>query len=108
MVIQNTKQTTSASSIIGLVINTTILSFGLTLLIFTSLYQQDLSALQRLPEAIWLFVCGVPTEDPIALPLLQVISAIATIGSIATFLAPPLFKRFAKKPDQAAQKASSN
>lgn len=102
MVIQNTKQTTSASSIIGLVINTTILSFGLTLLIFTSLYQQDLSALQRLPEAIWLFVCGVPTEDPIALPLLQVISALATVGSLATFVVPPVLKRLRTKQNKAS------
>jgi hypothetical protein len=108
MLVQESKQPTPAASIILLVINTTILSFGLTLLIFTSLYQQDLSALQRLPEAIWLFVCGVPTEDPIALPLLQVISAVATVGSIAAFLLPPLLKRFAKKPVSGPQNAASH
>jgi|GEM_PF-1901333 hypothetical protein len=105
MIAEHTKQ--NNSSVVLLIVNSMVLSFGLTLFIFTSLYQQDLAAIQRLPEAIWLFVCGVPTEDPIALPLLQVISGVATVGSIAAFILPPLFKRKHKEQNSSSQSAPS-
>lgn len=107
MIAENTKQTNPSSSLILLVVNSMVLSFGLTLFIFTSLYQQDLAAIQRLPEAIWLFVCGVPTEDPIALPLLQVISAVATLGSIAVFIIPALLKHMHKGQNSSSHSTPS-
>jgi lysylphosphatidylglycerol synthetase-like protein (DUF2156 family) len=55
------------------------LGFGTTLLIISMAYARDLATLARVPEAVWLFVCGVPTEDPMVLPLMISLSVVALV-----------------------------
>jgi hypothetical protein len=33
-------------------------------------YVQDIALLREVPQAVWLFVCGVPTDNAMVLPLL--------------------------------------
>lgn len=47
-----------------------LFGFGGMLLLVSLAYVQDLAALQKTPEAVWLFICGTPTQDPLLFPLL--------------------------------------
>jgi hypothetical protein len=47
-----------------------LFGFGLTLLIIAGAYVRDLAILQNAPQAVWQFVCGIPTDDAMAFPLL--------------------------------------
>ncbi len=59
------------------------LGFGVTLLGISAAYVQDLETLRKFPESVWLFVCGVPTEEPMVLPLLISLGVLALIGGAA-------------------------
>lgn len=47
-----------------------LIGFGIMMVLISLSYLQDLQKLKQAPEAVWLFVCGVPTEDPATFPLL--------------------------------------
>jgi hypothetical protein len=55
------------------------LGFGTTLLIISIAYVRDLATLMRVPEAVWLFVCGVPTSDPATMPIMITMSVVAMV-----------------------------
>jgi hypothetical protein len=59
-----------------------LLSFGLTMLLMTGAYLQDISLLQRVPEAVWLFVCGVPTDNDMVAPLMIGLGSITLLVGI--------------------------
>lgn len=46
------------------------LGFGVTLLVIAIAYARDLAIIQDAPKAVWQFVCGVPTDNAMAFPLL--------------------------------------
>ncbi len=48
--------------------------FGITLLVISLAYMRDLATLRQAPEAVWLFICGVPTDNPAISPLMLVLS----------------------------------
>lgn len=52
------------------VITAILAGFGVTMLLISGAYIRDLETLQSTPQAVWLFICGVPTEEPIIFPLL--------------------------------------
>lgn len=52
------------------VIAAMLAGFGVTMLLISGAYIRDLETLQSTPQAVWLFICGVPTEEPIIFPLL--------------------------------------
>lgn len=52
------------------VIAATLFGFGIMMLLISSAYVRDLETLQRVPEAVWQFVCGVPSENPMIFPML--------------------------------------
>jgi hypothetical protein len=54
-----------------------LLSFGLTMLGFSLLYVRDLQTLSELPDMIWAFICGVPSENGVVLPLLILMSTVS-------------------------------
>ncbi len=54
--------------------------FGVTLLIIAGAYVRDLAILQNAPQAVWQFVCGVPTDDAMAFPLLVGFGFIAILS----------------------------
>lgn len=51
------------------------MAFGFSAMMFlmSIAYIKDLETLKSTPEAVWLFVCGVPTDNPIILPILLLI-----------------------------------
>jgi len=59
------------------IVAATMLGFGITLLGISVAYIRDLETLRRIPESIWLFVCGTPTEDPMALPMMIILSILS-------------------------------
>jgi hypothetical protein len=59
-----------------------LLSFGLTLLFMSSAYVRDLELLRQVPESIWLFVCGVPTQNDMTLPFMISISVLTILVSV--------------------------
>jgi hypothetical protein len=63
-----------------------LIAFGATLLALTLAYIEDVALLARAPEAVWLFVCGVPTDSEMALPLLAglgTLTLVVGVGMIA-------------------------
>lgn len=69
-----------------LVIAAMLLGFGSTLLLLSVAYVRDLGTLRRAPEAVWLFICGVPTDDPLALPLLLLVGGGALVGGVGVLV----------------------
>lgn len=73
-----------------------VLSFGVTLLVLSLAYIQDLTDIQRAPGVLWLFLCGVPTSEPLALPLLLsggTLLAFIGLGGLILHKAPPAVQR---------------
>lgn len=68
-----------AGDMIVSIVAAMLLGFGVTLLGISAAYVRDLETLQRIPESVWLFVCGVPTEDPVVLPLMITLSIVAMV-----------------------------
>lgn len=67
-----------------------LLGFGLTLLAISAAYVRDLDTLRRVPEAIWLFVCGVPTDNALLLPLLIGFSTITVLVGVGLLFFGPM------------------
>lgn len=59
-----------------------LISFGITMLVFSMAYVQDMALLARAPELVWAFICGQPTEEGIALPILLLLSSITITGGL--------------------------
>lgn len=57
-------------SFIVLLIGALLIGFGTTMLLISLTYVQDVAMLRQTPEAVWLFICGVPTENPLVFPAL--------------------------------------
>jgi hypothetical protein len=86
-----TQQVTPGRSKISplVVIAAALVGFGITVLIMSSAYIRDLELLRQVPESIWLFVCGVPTDNDMTLPLLissGVLTALVGVGIIVFHL----------------------
>lgn len=45
-----------------------LVSFGLTMLVMSVFYIEDLAMLQAVPSMVYQFVCGAPVENGIILP----------------------------------------
>lgn len=71
----------------------TLLSFGGTVLLMSFAYIEDLALLSRAPEAVWLFICGVPTDSEMVFPLLVGVGSLAVISSIVLASISRLRKR---------------
>ncbi|NJN65789.1 MAG: hypothetical protein HC884_03280 [Chloroflexaceae bacterium] len=69
-----------------LILAAMLLGFGVTLLLLSMAYVRDLGTLRRAPEAVWLFICGVPTDDPLALPLLLLLGGGAVVGGVGVLV----------------------
>jgi protein SCO1/2 len=54
-----------------------LLGFGAAMLLISLAFLQDLRTLSEIPGLVWAFVCGVPSEDGITLPLLVTLSLAA-------------------------------
>jgi hypothetical protein len=76
------KQTQSIREMLLPLIAALLMGFGVTLLFISGAYIQDIETLQRVPESVWLFVCGVPTQDPTILPLLVTSAIVALVLAV--------------------------
>jgi hypothetical protein len=54
-----------------------LFSFGITLMLMSAAYIRDLEYLRQVPGMVWSFLCGVPTENGVALP------AMLSMGTVA-------------------------
>jgi hypothetical protein len=77
-----TQQVTRGRSKISplVIIAAALVGFGITVLIMSGAYVRDLELLRQVPESIWLFVCGVPTDNDMTLPLLISIGVLTMLG----------------------------
>jgi protein SCO1/2 len=57
-----------------------LVSFGVMMLLFSVVYVQDIRTLRALPDVVWSFLCGIPVDNGIALPLLLLLSALSFIS----------------------------
>ncbi|NDJ63178.1 MAG: hypothetical protein GYB67_18810 [Chloroflexi bacterium] len=58
-----------------------LLTFGVTMLVFSLFYVRDIQVISELPGMVWAFICGRPSEDGIVLPVLVLISTMAFMGA---------------------------
>jgi hypothetical protein len=63
-----------------------LVSFGLTLFLFSAAYVQDINTLARAPELVWGFICGRPSEFGFTLPLLLTLSTMSLLGGVGAFV----------------------
>lgn len=61
------------------VVSAMLLGFGVMMLGMSFAYIQDLETLRRVPESVWLFICGVPSQDPTTLPMLIIFGILSLI-----------------------------
>lgn len=54
-----------------------LVSFGVAMYVFAVLYMRDLRFLAQAPDIVWDFLCGVPREDGIGLPVLILMGTVA-------------------------------
>ena len=72
-----------------------LIGFGVMVLLLSSAYAEDQEALRRVPETVWLFVCGgLPASDPtLTLPLLIGGGALALLLGAGLLLGGRLVRR---------------
>lgn len=81
------------ANIIYLIVTVLLISMGLTLLVISLAYIRDIETLHTLPGAIWNFICGRPTPEGPALPLLLTLSTFALLGGAGMVLWDRLRRR---------------
>ena len=68
------------------IIATMLIGFGFTMLLLSGAYVQDLNLLRQVPEAVWLFVCGIPPDNEMVLPMLLAVSLLTLLIGIGLLL----------------------
>jgi hypothetical protein len=58
---------------------------GVSMLVFSLTYVQDMAALAAVPDQIWNWLCGQPIESSITLPLLLTLSIVSFLTSGVLF-----------------------
>jgi hypothetical protein len=77
-----TPPTAHHRSMLPLALAALLISFGLTMFLFSAAYAKDLQTLARAPELVWGFICGRPSEFGPILPLLLTIGTLSLLGSM--------------------------
>jgi hypothetical protein len=62
-----------------------LISFGLTMLVFSAAYTRDLAGLANAPFAVWSALCGQPSDSPLTLSVLVSMSGLALVAGIFLF-----------------------
>ncbi|HLV34841.1 MAG TPA: hypothetical protein VKY59_07005 [Spirillospora sp.] len=73
-------------SILWLAAAALLVSFGLTMFLFSAAYIKDVQLLSKAPEMVWAFICGNPGDYGVTLPLLLTIGTLGLFGGIAAGL----------------------
>jgi hypothetical protein len=61
-----------------------IIGFGVMFWLFAVAYSGDIVSFTRAPQQIWQFVCGIPSQNSLTVPLLLSIGTIAVISGSGT------------------------
>lgn len=83
---ESVPQSSSEPSLAWLASVALLLSFAVTMTVVILLYTHDLTTLSQLPGIVWSFLCGVPSENGIILPVLTLLT-LATFGGAAVMIA---------------------
>lgn len=62
-----------------------LVSFGVTNLLMGIAYMRDLDTLRRVPDAVWQFVCGVPTDNEAVLPLIIGVGSLTLVAGVVVY-----------------------
>ena len=57
-----------------------IIGFGVMFWIFAAAYSGDVASVLQAPQQIWQFVCGIPSQNSLTVPLLLSIGTIEVIS----------------------------
>lgn len=71
-----------APSFIRITIITVLFTFGIMMLIFSFALSKDLNLLRDAPGMVWAFICGAPSPNGPALPLLLTLGTMAMLGGV--------------------------
>jgi hypothetical protein len=71
--------------LVSLILIVLLISFGMTLLLFSTLYVRDLQMLRNLPGMLWDFICGIPVESGATLPALVLFSTLSFASAAAVW-----------------------
>ena len=63
-----------------------LLTFGIVMLLTCIAYAKDINTLAYAPFAIWNAVCGVPSADPLTMPILLLLSVLSIFVGIVLLL----------------------
>ena len=67
---------------IRLLIIITLFTVGVMLFIFSLAFLEDLETLSKAPELVWAFICGAPSDEGPALPLMLTLTTLALGGGV--------------------------
>lgn len=59
-----------------------LFTVGVMLFLFSLALIEDLETLSRAPELVWAFICGAPSDEGPALPLMLTLTTLAIGGGI--------------------------
>jgi hypothetical protein len=76
----NSPQAAHSQQMLLLGLAALLVSFGLTMFLFSAAYVKDIQTLARAPELVWAFICGEPSEFGVTLPLLLTIGTLSVLG----------------------------
>jgi hypothetical protein len=61
-----------------------IIGFGVMFWIFAIAYSGDVASVMQAPQQIWQFVCGIPSQNSLTIPLLLSIGTVAIVAGCGT------------------------
>jgi len=61
-----------------------IIGFGVMFCIFAAAYSGDIASFAQAPQQIWQFVCGIPSQNSLTIPLLLSIGTVAIVAGCGT------------------------
>lgn len=70
-----------------------LMGFGITVLLMSVFYIHDLALLREIPDMIWQFICGVPSDNPTTFPLLISTGILTLMGGTVLLIVHQLHYR---------------
>ena len=67
------------------IITSMIAGFGLMFVLVAVAYARDIASIMRTPTLIWQYVCGIPVNSSMTVPLLTSIGALCILGAGMTW-----------------------
>lgn len=61
-----------------------IIGFGMMFWVIAVAYSGDIASIAQTPQQIWQFVCGIPSQSSLTVPLLLSIGTVAMVAGCGT------------------------